>query len=110
MSLAKSPAWQCASRAASALPGRRPHPHPVCENSVWTLSRRQEKRCVFVAYQDLVVAPIFYHLSAGLDKFYGFCSAEALTSARHLSAQDGGYFFGGEGRKVTICGEPGTTA
>ena len=77
MSLAKSPAWQCASRAASALPGRRPHPHPVCENSVWTLSRRQEKRCVFVAYQDLVVAPIFYHLSAGLDKFYGFCSGEA---------------------------------
>ena len=32
------------------------------------------KCCVFVGHRDLVVVRIFCHLSAGLDKFYGFCS------------------------------------
>ncbi len=35
------------------------------------------KYCVLVGQHDLAVARIFYHLSLGLDKFYGFCSVGA---------------------------------
>ncbi len=57
-----------------------PTPTPI--QSVKTASGQcpdaRGKRCVFAGYQDLVVAPIFYHLSAGLDKFYGFCSGNQV--------------------------------
>jgi hypothetical protein len=84
MSLAKSPACPCASRAASARTGRRPHPHPIWENNVWPMARRQGKCYVFVGLSDLAVVRIFYQLSARLDKFYGFCSDREVSGFSSL--------------------------
>jgi hypothetical protein len=62
-----------------------PQVHQLVGNSVWTLSRRQGKWCFFVGRHELAVARISYHLSAELDKFYGFCNIRVYLGKRSIA-------------------------
>ena len=54
-----TPCSESASRAASRLAARRPHPQQLREKSIWTMSRRQGKCCVLEMNHGLFVAHVF---------------------------------------------------